>query len=77
MRFGWRIIKTGIAVGICVFIAHLLHLEYPFYSAIAAVIAMQATMADSFRQGENRLKGTLVGAVFGYLFASVAIIQFG
>lgn len=73
MKFGWRIIKTGIAVCLCVFIAHLLHLEYPFYSAIAAVIALQATIADSFKQGVNRLKGTLVGAVFGYLFALVAI----
>ncbi|HVJ50090.1 FUSC family protein [Desulfitobacterium sp.] len=73
MKFGWRIVKTGIAVCLCVFIAHLLRLEYPFYSAIATVIALQATMADSFKQGVNRLKGTFVGAVFGYLFALVAI----
>ncbi|TGE33865.1 aromatic acid exporter family protein [Desulfosporosinus sp. Sb-LF] len=73
MKFGWRIVKTGIAVCLCVLIAHLLHLEYPFYSAIAAVIALQATLADSFKQGVNRLKGTLVGAAFGYLFALVAI----
>ncbi|MDP4126258.1 MAG: aromatic acid exporter family protein [Bacillota bacterium] len=73
MRFGWRIIKTGIAVTLCVFIAHLLHLEYPFYSAIASVIALQATMADSYTQGINRLKGTLVGAITGYLFALVSV----
>ncbi|AHF08178.1 FUSC family protein [Desulfitobacterium metallireducens] len=73
MKFGWRIVKTGVAVCLCVFIAQLLHMEYPFYSAIATVIALQATMADSFKQGVNRLKGTFVGAVFGYLFALVAI----
>lgn len=73
MKFGWRIVKTGVAVCLCIFIAQLLRLEYPFYSAIATVIALQATMADSFKQGINRLKGTLVGAVFGYLFALVAV----
>lgn len=73
MKFGWRIVKTGIAVGLCVLLANLLHLEYPFYSAIAAVITLQATIADSYKQGVNRLKGTLVGAVFGYLFALVAV----
>lgn len=73
MKFGWRIVKTGVAVCLCIFIAQLLRLEYPFYSAIATVIALQATMADSFKQGINRLKGTFVGAVFGYLFALVAV----
>lgn len=73
MKLGWRIVKTGVAVGLCIFIAQLLHLEYPFYSAIATVIALQATMADSFKQGLNRLKGTFIGAVFGYLFALVAV----
>ncbi|MGC7872156.1 FUSC family protein [Desulfosporosinus sp. SYSU MS00001] len=71
LNFGWRIIKTGIAVMICIWIADLLHFEYPFYSAIAAVIAMQATMADSLNQGINRMKGTIIGAITGYLFALI------
>lgn len=30
---------------------------------------MQATIADSLNQGINRMKGTIVGAITGYLFA--------
>lgn len=70
---GWRIIKTGIAVGICIRIAQLLKFEYPFYSAIAAVIAMQATIEDSLKAGFHRMQGTIVGAFVGFLFALVAV----
>ncbi|MDR3601551.1 MAG: aromatic acid exporter family protein [Desulfosporosinus sp.] len=70
---GWRIIKTGIAVTLCVWIAQLLKFEYPFYSAIAAVIAMQATIEGSLKAGVHRMKGTIVGAVTGYAFALVMV----
>lgn len=73
MIFGWRIIKTGLAVALCLWIAQLLKFEYPFYSAIAAVIAMQATIADTFKQGLHRMQGTLVGALTGYVFALVMV----
>jgi len=70
---GWRIIKTGIAVALCIWIAQLLRFEYPFYSAIAAVIAMQATIEGSLKTGIHRMKGTIVGAVTGYAFALVMV----
>ena len=70
---GWRIIKTGIAVSLCIWIAQLLKFEYPFYSAIAAVIAMQATIEDSVKTGLHRMQGTLVGALMGYGFALVTM----
>ena len=70
---GWRIIKTGIAVALCIWIAQLLKFEYPFYSAIAAVIAMQATIEGSLKTGVHRMKGTIVGAVTGYVFALVTV----
>ncbi|HZK84018.1 MAG TPA: aromatic acid exporter family protein [Desulfosporosinus sp.] len=70
---GWRIIKTGIAVSLCIWIAQLLKFEYPFYSAIAAVIAMQATIEGSLKTGLHRMKGTMVGAVTGYVFALVVV----
>lgn len=73
MKFGLRIIKTGLAVSLCVLVAKLLHLEYPFYSAIAAVIAMQATIADSLKQGLHRMQGTIVGAIIGFLFALIMV----
>lgn len=70
---GWRIIKTGIAVALCVWIAQILKFEYPFYSAIAAVIAMQATIEDSLKAGVHRMQGTVIGALTGFLFALVLV----
>jgi len=70
---GWRIIKTGIAVTLCIWIAQLLNFEYPFYSAIAAVIAMQATIEGSLKTGVHRMQGTIIGALTGYIFALIVV----
>ena len=70
---GWRITKTAIAVGVSVWIAQLLHLEYPFFSGFAAVFAMQTTIEGSLKEGLHRMQGTIVGAVLGYLFSLVAV----
>lgn len=73
MRFniGMRNIKTGLAVFVCVVISRAMKLEYPFYSAIAAVIAMQSSVEGSFKAGKNRMLGTSVGAIIGYVFALI------
>lgn len=68
---GMRNIKTGLAVFICVIISRLLKLEYPFYSVIAAIIAMQSSVEASFKTGKNRMLGTFVGAVIGHVFALI------
>ncbi|MDO3408264.1 aromatic acid exporter family protein [Saccharibacillus sp. CPCC 101409] len=74
MRFaiGMRNIKTALAVFICVLISYALDLEYPFYAAIATIIAMESSITSSYVAGKNRTMGTLVGAAFGGLFAFVA-----
>lgn len=68
---GMRILKTALAVAICVFLSQLLHLEYPFYVVIAAIISMESSITSSFKAGRNRLAGTLVGALTGLLFATL------
>ncbi|MEJ8306310.1 FUSC family protein [Saccharibacillus sacchari] len=73
MRFsiGMRNIKTAVAVLLCVLISFALKLEYPFYAAIATVIAMESSITSSYAAGKNRTMGTLVGAAFGGLFAFI------
>jgi len=71
LGIGMRNIKTGLAVFVCVIISRLLKLEYPFYSAVAAVIAMQSSVEASFKAGKNRMLGTFLGAVIGYVFALI------
>lgn len=70
-KIGMRNIKTAIAVFLCVFIAKLLKLEYPFYAAIAAIISMGNSITNSFIVGRNRMMGTSVGAFIGLLFTSI------
>ena len=66
-HIGLRTIKTGIAVFVCLIIAQLLNMKYPFYAVIASVIAMEKTFADSFLAGKKRIAGTIVGAFIGII----------
>lgn len=71
-KIGMRNIKTAISVSICVALAHVFNREYIFYAAIASVIAMQSSVTDSFKAGKNRMLGTIVGAVIGFVCAFIS-----
>ncbi|OAB47899.1 FUSC family protein [Paenibacillus antarcticus] len=68
---GMRNIKTAIAILVCLIIANLLQLQYPFYAAIATVISMENSVTNSFAAGKNRVMGTFVGAGAGLFFATI------
>jgi uncharacterized membrane protein YgaE (UPF0421/DUF939 family) len=69
---GMRNIKTAIAVVISILISRELKMEYPFYAAIASIISMQSSVENSFKAGRNRMLGTMVGALIGYLCALIS-----
>jgi uncharacterized membrane protein YgaE (UPF0421/DUF939 family) len=71
-NIGMRNIKTGIAVFLCIIILRLFHIEYPFYACIASVICMQSSISGSFTSGINRMIGTFIGALVGFLFALIS-----
>lgn len=71
-KIGMRNIKTAISVSICVALAHVFNREYIFYAVIASVIAMQNSVADSFKTGKNRMLGTITGAVIGFVCAFIS-----
>ncbi|RRJ66782.1 aromatic acid exporter family protein [Paenibacillus oralis] len=66
---GLRNVKTGIAIFICLIVSTLLHLEYPFYAAIATIISMENSVTNSFKAGKHRTMGTFIGAIVGASFA--------
>lgn len=68
---GMRTIKTGIGVMLCILAGMLNIADNTFYAAISCVICMQATVKSSLVVGKNRLKGTFVGGVVGFLFVSI------
>ena len=70
-KIGMRTIKTALAVTISIVVANILKLEYPFYAAIAAIISMDKTAANSVKLGRNRLFGTFIGAVVGTVLSYI------
>ncbi len=65
---GMRNIKTALSVFVCVVVFGLMGPDFnPLFASIAAVIAMGPSIEDSVETGWNRILGTLVGAIVGFL----------
>ncbi|MBM7615562.1 FUSC family protein [Alkaliphilus hydrothermalis] len=69
MKIGLRTIKTGIAISLSMLVVGLLDTD-PFFTMVAALIAIQPTISDSWRIGVNRMLGTFIGALVGLIFVS-------
>lgn len=66
MHLGRRILKTGLAVWLCLVLSKIFSLP-PFFAIIAAVICMKVTPQDSIDVGVNRVLGTIIGGFIGML----------
>ena len=64
-----RTLKTGLAVCISLYLSSFLHLKSPIFAGIAAIIAMQSSVSESFIIGKHRIVGTIIGAFIGLLFS--------
>lgn len=75
MVVGMRVIKTAIAIAIGVLISSIFQLRYPFFTVIAAIIAMQNTLDDSFKKGLGRISGTTLGGIAGIIYLNFCISE--
>lgn len=71
-RMGLRIIKTGIAVTVCVAVSFLLKLNQPFFAVVATVMSMGKSIDISFKSGKNKLIGVIIGVAIGGGFALIS-----
>ena len=74
---GQRIVKTSIAVFICLIIYYLRGYrgsEMPTEACITAIVCMQPYVRDSRKYAINRFTGTMIGAVWGLLFLLLLLI---
>lgn len=69
MKIGARIIKTGIAVTITMFICKILRLEPAFFGAVSAVINMQPSIFLTFKTSRDQ--------IFVHLLAVTTAIALG
>ncbi|MBR4655616.1 MAG: FUSC family protein [Oscillospiraceae bacterium] len=68
---GQRTVKTGVAVTLCLLFYMLKDFQVmnmPAEAAITAIICMQPFLHDTAESARNRLLGTFVGALWGFLF---------
>ena len=68
-KLGLRIIKTGIAVTICVAFSNLLKLDQPYLAVIATVLSMGKSVDMSVRSGKDKMIGVVIGSTLGCGFA--------
>jgi uncharacterized membrane protein YgaE (UPF0421/DUF939 family) len=71
-RLGFRVVKTGIAVTLCVVLSTFFKLNQPFFTVIAAVMTMGKSIDASIKSGRNKIIGVVIGAVIGCALVSVS-----
>ncbi|MFD1708280.1 aromatic acid exporter family protein [Siminovitchia sediminis] len=78
MKLGARMLKTGIAITLALYIAQLLNLPSPIFAGIAAIFAIQPTIYRSYLSVVEQVQGNIIGAVlavgFYLLFGSHVLI---
>lgn len=69
-RFGLtlQIVKTALAAALSWFVAtNLLQTDYPYFAAIAAILTVQVTVADSVDKASQRIIGIVGGVLLSML----------
>ncbi|WP_042276071.1 FUSC family protein [[Clostridium] dakarense] len=69
-KIGMRTIKSGIAVSCCVMAGKYI-VQNPMYSAVACIISMKDTVTGSLNAGFDRIKGTIIGGIIGFLMVLI------
>nr|WP_263323076.1 aromatic acid exporter family protein [Neobacillus sp. Marseille-Q6967] len=67
MKLGARIVKTGIAIVLSLYLAQLLHSPSPVLAGIAAIFAIQPTIYRSYLTIVEQIQGNLIGAILAVI----------
>ena len=74
INIGGRVVKTGLAAGLSVFIARLFDLEPAVFAALISTLSVQRSFANSLRRSFNIvmsvIAGSFIGAAFAFSFGS-------
>ncbi|HOT99664.1 MAG TPA: aromatic acid exporter family protein [Anaerolineaceae bacterium] len=65
---GMRVIKTCLAITICLIIEYFRGTNMPYHSSIAAIVCMQPTLKSTFKTAVDRTLGTIIAGLYGFLF---------
>ncbi|WP_102347635.1 FUSC family protein [Bacillus sp. Marseille-P3661] len=73
MKLGARILKTGIAVTLAIYVAKLVGIPSPAFAGIAALFAIQPSIYRTYQSIIEQVQGNVIGAIMAILFS----IMFG
>ncbi|ELK48807.1 aromatic acid exporter family protein [Halobacillus sp. ACCC02827] len=73
MKLGARMMKTGLAVGVALYIGHMVGFVSPLLAAIAVVFSIQPSIYRSYQSIIEQLQGNTIGAII----AIVAVFTLG
>lgn len=83
-KIGMRIIKTAVAVLVCLLIDFVWHDNIPLYSTITAILCMQPYLSNSRKVAANRMIGCIIGGIAGMVILTLfqqmllpKIVQYG
>lgn len=68
MKLGARILKTGIAIILSLYLGQLLHSPSPVFAGIAAIFAIQPTIYRSYLTIIEQIQGNIIGAILAVIF---------
>jgi len=68
MKLGARILKTGIAIILALFLSQIFDLPSPVFAGIAAIFALQPTVYRSYLSIIEHVQGNLIGAATAVVF---------
>lgn len=71
MKLGARILKTGIAIVLSLYLGQILHSPSPVFAAIAAIFAIQPTIYRTYLTIIEQIQGNIIGALLAILFVLV------
>lgn len=70
-KLGFRNVKTGIAVFICLIFFNLINREDCIFACMASILCMGDTVESSLASGKERIIGTILGGISSLLFLSI------
>ena len=73
MTLGARILKTGIAIVLALFLSQLLNASTPVFAGISAIFAIQPTVYRSYLSIIEQVQGNIIGAIIAVIF----VLSFG
>ena len=73
---GMRVIKTALAIFICLIIENFRGSSMPYHACIATIVCMQPTLRSTFSSAIDRTLGTIIAGVYSYIFVILLIGTF-